>query len=147
MLLDSKALTLLRLAAAAAAPSSTNDDKGLDVPYKDEDPEGMKLLTCSDPLDRAAKFLQPLTTLAQKDIEVWIAVYDVAIRRGEEVVISEQNKGYSKPLHRQAITSCTGPGACTSVRSRESKLACTDYTCQTYWLAPIHLYILGAVFD
>lgn len=44
----------------------------------------MKLLTCPDPLERAVKFLQPLTTLpeSQKNIEVWIAVYDVAIRRG-----------------------------------------------------------------
>ncbi|KIK70186.1 hypothetical protein GYMLUDRAFT_150688 [Collybiopsis luxurians FD-317 M1] len=71
--------------AAKKAPSSTNDDKGLDVPYKDEDPDGMKLLTCSDPLEKAAKFLHPLTTVAQKNIEVWIAVYDVAIRRGKRL--------------------------------------------------------------
>ncbi|KAF8999912.1 N-terminal acetyltransferase A, auxiliary subunit [Hymenopellis radicata] len=64
-----------------AAPTSTNEDKGLEIPNADDDPDGLKLLGCSDPLERAAKFLHPLTTLASKNIDVWIAVYDVAIRR------------------------------------------------------------------
>ncbi|KAE9391110.1 N-terminal acetyltransferase A, auxiliary subunit [Gymnopus androsaceus JB14] len=74
-------------AAATAAPTSTNEDKGLEVPFKDEDPDGMKLLSSPDPLERAHKFLQPLTTLPQpqKNIEVWLAVYDVAIRRGKRL--------------------------------------------------------------
>ncbi|KAF9068910.1 NMDA receptor-regulated protein 1-domain-containing protein [Rhodocollybia butyracea] len=70
-------------AKKSGTTTSTNEDKGLEVLYKDEDPEGMKLLAASDPLERAAKLLQPLTTLAQKNIEAWIAIYDVAIRRGK----------------------------------------------------------------
>ncbi|KAJ3799767.1 NMDA receptor-regulated protein 1-domain-containing protein [Lentinula aff. detonsa] len=68
-------------AAAAAPATSTNEDKGLDVPYKDDDPDGMKLLSTPEPLELAWKLLQPLTTLAQDNIEVLIAIYDVAIRR------------------------------------------------------------------
>ncbi|KAG7446845.1 N-terminal acetyltransferase A, auxiliary subunit [Guyanagaster necrorhizus] len=61
---------------------SSNEDKGLEpTAPKDDDVDGIKLLGCSDPLERAAKFLHPLTTLAPQNIEVWIAVYDVAIRR------------------------------------------------------------------
>ncbi|KAK0446042.1 NMDA receptor-regulated protein 1-domain-containing protein [Desarmillaria tabescens] len=61
---------------------SANEDKGLEpAAPKDDDADGIKLLGCSDPLERAAKFLHPLTTLAPENIDVWIAVYDVAIRR------------------------------------------------------------------
>ncbi|KAF9457543.1 NMDA receptor-regulated protein 1-domain-containing protein [Collybia nuda] len=60
----------------------TNEDKGLDVPTpKDEDPEGLKLLGVSDPLEQASKLLAPLRTLAPKNIDVWISLYDVSIRR------------------------------------------------------------------
>ncbi|KAG6907698.1 hypothetical protein DXG01_007754 [Tephrocybe rancida] len=63
------------------APSS-NEDKGLELPpAKDDDPEGIKLVTVTDPLEQAVKLLQPLTTLAVDDIDVWTVVYDVAIRR------------------------------------------------------------------
>lgn len=50
-------------------------------PSKDDDPDGSKLLQAQDGLEKAAKFLNPLTTLSAKDIDVWIVVYDVAIRR------------------------------------------------------------------
>ncbi|KAG6896551.1 hypothetical protein C0992_007498 [Termitomyces sp. T32_za158] len=61
---------------------SANEDKGLEpVHPKDDDPEGLKLIGVPDPLEKAAKFLQPLTTLATDNIEVWSVVYDVAIRR------------------------------------------------------------------
>ncbi|KAF8639266.1 hypothetical protein AX16_010338 [Volvariella volvacea WC 439] len=61
---------------------STNEDKGLEVPApKDEDPDGSKLLASPDPLDKAAKFLAPLVSLAPGNSEVWLVGYDVAIRR------------------------------------------------------------------
>lgn len=67
-----------------ASTPSMNEDKGLEIaPSKDEDPDGSKLLGASDRLERAAKMLSPLSTLANKNIEVWIAIYDVAIRRSE----------------------------------------------------------------
>ncbi|KAI0698059.1 N-terminal acetyltransferase A, auxiliary subunit [Cerioporus squamosus] len=67
---------------AKKANNAANEDKGLDVsPSKDEDPDGTKLLQSPDPLERAAKMLKPLATLAKANIEAWIAIYDVAIRR------------------------------------------------------------------
>ena len=64
--------------------SPANEDKGLELPVaKDEDPEGMKLLSSPDGLERAAKLLQPLTYLTKKKADVWIVVYDVAVRRSE----------------------------------------------------------------
>ncbi|KAJ7512093.1 NMDA receptor-regulated protein 1-domain-containing protein [Mycena galericulata] len=67
--------------AKKAAPQSNNDDKGLEPTPKDDDPDGSKLLQCTDPLERAAKLLKPLASLAETNIEVWIATYDVAVRR------------------------------------------------------------------
>ncbi|KAJ7695429.1 NMDA receptor-regulated protein 1a [Mycena rosella] len=64
-----------------AKKGSNNDDKGLEPTPKDDDPDGSKLLQCTDPLERAAKLLKPLVTLADTNIEVWIATYDVAVRR------------------------------------------------------------------
>jgi hypothetical protein len=68
---------------APANSASANEDKLESVPAKDDDPDGLKLVSCSDPLERAAKCLNPLKTLARQNIDVWIAVYDVAIRRSE----------------------------------------------------------------
>ncbi|KAJ7096723.1 NMDA receptor-regulated protein 1-domain-containing protein [Mycena belliarum] len=64
-----------------ATPQANNDDKGLEPTPKDDDPDGSKLLQCTDPLERASKLLKPLATLADTNIEVWIAMYDVAVRR------------------------------------------------------------------
>lgn len=58
------------------------------APPKDDDPDGMKLLGSADPLEQAAKLLQPLTTLAPNNIDVWIAMYDVAIRRSKHFVMN-----------------------------------------------------------
>ncbi|RDB27479.1 N-alpha-acetyltransferase 16, NatA auxiliary subunit [Hypsizygus marmoreus] len=68
-------------AKKAPAPAA-HEDKGLEagVP-KDDDPEGIKLLSVADPLEQAYKLLAPLGTLATENIDVWIAIYDVAIRR------------------------------------------------------------------
>ncbi|KAJ7446637.1 NMDA receptor-regulated protein 1a [Mycena latifolia] len=68
-------------ASRVPSPQSNNDDKGLEPTPKDDDPDGSKLLQCTDPLERAAKLLKPLVTLADTNIEVWIATYDVAVRR------------------------------------------------------------------
>ena len=63
--------------------SATNEDKGLDVDKpKDEDPDGSKLLQAPEPLERAAKYLKPLATMAKDNVEAWLAIYDVAVRRG-----------------------------------------------------------------
>ena len=63
----------------------TPNDKDLDPPPpKDEDPDGLKLLGSSDVLERASKLLHPLSTLVPNNIDVWIAVYDVAIRRSKD---------------------------------------------------------------
>ncbi|KDR72571.1 hypothetical protein GALMADRAFT_252705 [Galerina marginata CBS 339.88] len=64
------------------AQPTANDPKDLEAaPPKDDDPDGLKLIGSSDPLEQAFKLLHPLTTLAPNNIDVWIAIYDVAIRR------------------------------------------------------------------
>jgi len=64
--------------------ASTNEDKGLDLtPQKDDDPDGIKLLTNPEPLERARKLLSPLLRVPTSNINVWISVYDVAVRRGK----------------------------------------------------------------
>ncbi|KAF7323856.1 hypothetical protein MKEN_00606900 [Mycena kentingensis (nom. inval.)] len=64
-----------------APQPNNNEDKGLEPPVKDDDPDGSKLLQCTDPLERAAKLLKPLTTQAESNVDVWVATYDVASRR------------------------------------------------------------------
>ncbi|KAI3602855.1 nmda receptor-regulated protein 1 [Moniliophthora roreri] len=64
--------------------ANANEDKGIEPgPAKDDDPDGLKLLACSDPLERAAKLLQPLVNLGVEDVDVLCCVYDVAIRRNK----------------------------------------------------------------
>lgn len=74
----------------AQQQQNTNEDKGLEAPPKDDDPEGLKLFTSPDGLETAAKILRPLTNLlttANVDVgkrermEIWLLSYDVAIRR------------------------------------------------------------------
>jgi peptide alpha-N-acetyltransferase len=68
-----------------ATTGPINEDKGLEAPpAKDDDPDGIKLLSAPDGLDRAAKILQPLMNLAQNNVDTWITIYDVAIRRSEQ---------------------------------------------------------------
>ncbi|KAI0264685.1 NMDA receptor-regulated protein 1-domain-containing protein [Gloeopeniophorella convolvens] len=67
-----------------AAAASTNEDKGLDItPAKDEDPDGVKLLSSPEPLERAWKLLAPLLATSTRNIDLWITAYDVAVRRGK----------------------------------------------------------------
>ncbi|KAH8102267.1 NMDA receptor-regulated protein 1a [Cristinia sonorae] len=68
----------------AVATTSTNEDKGLEPgPPKDDDPTGSKLLEHAGALERAWKWLLPLVTLAEDNIDAQIAIYDVAIRRSK----------------------------------------------------------------
>ena len=63
-------------------PQISHEDRGLDAPPpRDDDPDGSKLLKSPDLLDRAAKLLNPLLTLVPENIDVWLALYDVSIRR------------------------------------------------------------------
>jgi len=63
------------------ASTPTNEDKGLEPPApKDDDPDGTKILQATDPLERAWKLLVPLLEWS-KDIDTWITIYDVSIRR------------------------------------------------------------------
>jgi peptide alpha-N-acetyltransferase len=81
-----------------AAQQNANEDKGLEPPAKDDDPEGIKLLSSPEGLENAAKLLRPITNLLsnpnakvrakaedmireKERMEVWLASYDVAIRR------------------------------------------------------------------
>ncbi len=91
------------LVLAAAAP---NEDKGLDLaPIKDEDPDGIKLLTSSEPLERAWKLLCPLLRLSISNIDLWISIYDVAVRRG----VSHTTKTVFGLIYsRQVLTSSSG---------------------------------------
>ncbi|CAK5272671.1 unnamed protein product [Mycena citricolor] len=66
---------------AATTQQNNNEDKGLEPPQTDDDPDGTKLVQCKDPLDRALKLLRPLLSLEEKNIQVWIVSYDVAFRR------------------------------------------------------------------
>ncbi|EIN08866.1 N-terminal acetyltransferase A auxiliary subunit [Punctularia strigosozonata HHB-11173 SS5] len=77
-----RAAEKVKEAAKQATSASGNEDKGLEPPLpKDEDPDGSKLLASPDALERAAKFLHPLVVSDTKNVDVWITVYDVAVRR------------------------------------------------------------------
>ena len=66
------------------AATSANEDKGLEAPApKDDDPDGTKLLGSPNGLETAAKLLQPIVNLELPSIPLWVAVYDVAIRRSK----------------------------------------------------------------
>ena len=72
----------LRVSKCTATTPAGDDAKGeAPPPPKDEDPDGTKLLSTTTPLEQAAKLLRPLLTAAPERLDVWIAVYDVAIRR------------------------------------------------------------------
>lgn len=70
-------------ATANGTVAKDHEDKGIEPPTpKDDDPDGLKLLRAEDGLERAAKLLSPLSTICLNNIDVWIAIYDVAVRRG-----------------------------------------------------------------
>jgi hypothetical protein len=95
-------VVLSSLVTATIAAASTNEDKGLDLtPQKDDDPDGIKLLTNPEPLERAWKLLSPLLRLPTNSINVWISVYDVAVRRG--VLNGTKISPYSETLFQASI--------------------------------------------
>jgi hypothetical protein len=116
-------LSSLVAAAAAMAAASTNEDKGLDLtPQKDDDPDGIKLLTSPEPLERAWKLLSPLLRLPMSNIDVWISAYDVAVRRG----MLNENKipPYSESLYpRQVLTSRSSAQPCEKSQYRSPRVA------------------------
>lgn len=62
------------------------EDKGLEAPpTKDDDPEGLKLVTADDPLERASKFLGSLGDFGKDDINLNVVSFDVAIRQSAYV--------------------------------------------------------------
>ncbi|KAH9835381.1 NMDA receptor-regulated protein 1a [Rhodofomes roseus] len=66
----------------ATTTSTSSEDKGLEPQAaKDDDPNGDKILQAPDPLERAAKLVAPLRTVAADNIDAWIVIYDVAVRR------------------------------------------------------------------
>ena len=68
----------------ANANATSNEDKGLEPPVeKDDDPDGSKAITTKEPLEQAWKYLKPLAVKGCRRIDVWVAVYDVSVRRRE----------------------------------------------------------------
>jgi len=97
----------------SSAQPTANEDKGLEAPAsKDEDPDALKFLASPDILDTAAKLLQPLTSLVPNNVEVWVGVYDVAIRRGGAALIVDWKWWLKTWRNRQTLAGgwCTGEG-------------------------------------
>ncbi|KAG8216414.1 N-terminal acetyltransferase A, auxiliary subunit, partial [Butyriboletus roseoflavus] len=64
------------------AATKRNEDKGLEAPPSpDDDPEGLKLVTTGDLLERASKFLGSLGEYGKDNIDVNLTSFDVAIRQ------------------------------------------------------------------
>lgn len=78
-----------------------------DIPEtpKDEDLDGKKLLTTSDPLGDAMRWLKPLELFAKDRIDVWIVIYDVSVRRSEFAPPSDLST--KKTDFRRAFSSST----------------------------------------
>ncbi|KAK7684976.1 hypothetical protein QCA50_011811 [Cerrena zonata] len=72
----------VREEAKKALAQTNSDDKGLEPgPQKDDDPDGASLLKATDPLNKAWTFLGPLANLDLKNVDVWLAIYDVSVRQ------------------------------------------------------------------
>ncbi|KAE8213954.1 hypothetical protein CF327_g2578 [Tilletia walkeri] len=64
--------------AAAAAAAAEEEEPAV---LKDEDPEGVTLISNEKPLDEAEKYVKVLQTRAEQRVETWLATFEVAIRR------------------------------------------------------------------
>ena len=64
-------------------PDTEAEDEKEDAPVQrvDDDPDGHKLIKTTDPLEQAAKLLEPLLDVPHTNLTVWVAIYDVSIRR------------------------------------------------------------------
>ncbi|CAE6505655.1 unnamed protein product [Rhizoctonia solani] len=68
--------------AASKEPKKGTNTKEEEIPPpKDDDPDGLKLLSQEKPLEQALKLLRPLEALQVQDVDVWLTIYDVAMRR------------------------------------------------------------------
>ncbi|KAH7345734.1 NMDA receptor-regulated protein 1-domain-containing protein [Rhizoctonia solani] len=68
--------------AASKEPKKGTNAKEEEIPPpKDDDPDGLKLLSQEKPLEQALKLLRPLEALQVQDVDVWLTIYDVAMRR------------------------------------------------------------------
>lgn len=93
----------------------------------------MKLLQVQDLLERAAKWLAPLGTLAKGNLNAWIVIYDVAVRRSKSGPrpwrMSHADRRTEKYL--QAVKALNSAHALDAdhpelhVRKAHFKLACT----------------------
>jgi hypothetical protein len=95
------------------AATSANEDKGLEAPApKDDDPDGAKLLASPDGLEAAAKFLQPLVNLELPSNQLWVTVYDVAVRRSKlyyTCITSIFSQKPQRDTYRQSKPFCMPP--------------------------------------
>lgn len=81
--------------------TSANEDKGLEAPApKDDDPDGTKLLASLEGLEVAAKLLRPLVNLELPSVQLWVTVYDVAIRRSKMAKYFRRRDCYSTATER-----------------------------------------------
>ncbi|PWN27190.1 N-terminal acetyltransferase A, auxiliary subunit [Jaminaea rosea] len=76
-------------AAAAAAKQKANgkgaaqtDDEEVNAPPPDPDPEGWTLLQREEPLEEVERLLKSLQTHAARDPRVWVATFELGLRRG-----------------------------------------------------------------
>lgn len=67
-------------------------------PPKDDDPDGLKLFSREKPIEQASKLLKPLETLKVRDVDVWLAIYDVAMRRRKHLTLLYPGITYSANL-------------------------------------------------
>lgn len=81
-LVITKAIVSLYFLHSKIAPPAANADDDAITP-KDDDPEGLKLLATTTPLEQAAKLLLPLHSLRSQSLDTWLVSYDVAVRRGK----------------------------------------------------------------
>ena len=77
------------LALATLTLLSVAQENGVAPPVADEDPEGLKLVSISDPLEQASRLLRPLEAHTQPRREVLLVSFDVALRRGKGDLLSD----------------------------------------------------------
>ncbi|KAG9004716.1 hypothetical protein FRB93_010207 [Tulasnella sp. JGI-2019a] len=65
----------------ASVVAHADDKDPPPAPPKDEDLDGMKLLSVANPLEQALRLVKPLEDLQAGDIRVWLTTYDISQRR------------------------------------------------------------------
>jgi hypothetical protein len=70
-------------AAKKAEPNKPIREGDSDTKKKDDDPEGIRLATTTEPLTDSMKFLTPLLQFSPKSIDAQIAGFEVYIRRSK----------------------------------------------------------------